>query len=360
MTMESFFETRDRLRKSLGRDALPRERALVVSADDTREMLNAALRANYPGKNTWVHVRDFHDDWLIYTLDQNDKYSTWKANYSHTKDGQVEIDWSSATEVQARTTFVEVPRARAFMHETDHSTILTAPAGLVREMANRKDPFLYLQGRFVGAEKANRNGALWTLEDLEVGEPTVKHGPVNWLHDDKKVVGAITDSELVLPENEREAASYGAPYADPFISANSAIWRFLYPQEAAVIEMAADQGSLWYSMECVSESVICSGENGCGAEMSYVDALLKTTKACEHVRERASERRFKNPIFLGAGIIVPPVRPGWADANATLMKESASLAERAFEQAGQPEVADQQWHQLCAQVMRFAETTSSH
>lgn len=353
--MDSHSATRSRL-ESAGFIRV-RERALVVSSDDTRELLNAALRANFPGKNTWVHVRDFHDDWVIYTLDQNDNYTTWRADYA-IKDGAVEIDWSSATEVQQRTTFVEVPRARAFMHETNHSTILTAPAGLVRELANRKAPFLHLQGRFVGAEKANRNGAVWTLEDLQVGEPTVKHGPVNWLHDDKKVIGAITGSELVIPEGEREAASYGAPYTDPFISANSVLWRFLYPQEAAVVEMAAERNSLWYSMECVSESVICSGENGCGAEMGYADALLKTAKACEHVRERASERRFKNPIFLGAGIIVPPVRPGWADANATLLKESASLAERAFEQAGQPEVGDSEWHAMCAQVMQFAEAAS--
>lgn len=251
-------------------------------------------------------------------------------------------------------TYVEVPRARAFMYETDHSTILTAPAGLIREASARQEPYIYLQGRFVGAERANRNGALWALEDLEFGEPSVKHGPVNWLHDERKVVGAITDSELVMPESEREAAAYGAPYADPFISANSVLWRFLYPQEAAVVEMASERKSLWYSMECVSESVVCSGDNGCGAEMSYADALLKTAQACEHVRERASERRFKNPIFLGGAIVVPPVRPGWADANASLMRTSAALAEKAYEQAGRPEMDDQDWHTLCAQVLDFA------
>lgn len=350
--MESFFETRDRLRKSLGRDALPRQRALVLSADETRDELNRVLRDTLP-QNTWSFVNDFHDSWVIYSVESNDKFTSYHATYGY-EDGQLKIDTGGATEVKQVTTYVQVPRARAFMHETDHSTILTAPAGLVREMSARQSPFLYLQGRFVGGEKANRNGALWTLEDLEVGEPTVKHGPVNWLHDDTKVIGAITSSELVNPSNEREAAAYGAPYPEPFISANSVVWRFLHPQETAVIEMASDQNSLWYSMECVSESVVCSGENGCGAEMSYADALLKTAKACEHVRERASDRRFKNPIFLGAGIIVPPVRPGWADSNATLMKESASLAERAFEQAGRPDMNDRQWHELCAQVMDFA------
>ena len=47
-------------------------------------------------------------------------------------------------------------------------------------------------------------------------------------------------------------------------------------------------------------------------------------------------------------------RPGWAEADATVLRAAASLAEKAFDQAGQPDVSASEWEQLVAMVLRFA------
>jgi hypothetical protein len=85
-----------------------------------------------------------------------------------------------------------------FLTEVAGRVILTAPAKTLSmaselpaelasrwEQASQGNPYMmWLQGRFVEAEKANRNGAYWSTEDLQFGEMSVKHGPLNWLHEE--------------------------------------------------------------------------------------------------------------------------------------------------------------------------------
>lgn len=245
--------------------------------------------------------------------------------------------------------------AKAFLTEVNGHTLLTAPANVFtreREKAMHANKhFLWMQGRFVGAEKANRNGAFWKTEDLELGELTVRHGPLNWLHEARHVIGTIADTQLVT---RQEAADRDLD--QPYIQAASAIWRWVYPDEAWVIEQASDANKLWYSMECISESVTCVGDGGCGATASYGDYLRVEGGTCKHMAERSATRHFKNPTFLGGAVIVPPVRPGWAEANAQVMRQAASLAEHAFEQAGKPDVAAAEWEQLMASVLSYGQT----
>lgn len=275
-------------------------------------------------------------------------------------------------------------------------TITTAAENLASEAAGSMAQrlFLRLRGRFVEAEKANGNGAFWSVGDLQVGLPTVSSGPLNWLHEEKKIVGSLTNASLVSPESdEREAArsfsaeerrklaSSGAAMSDgsfpiksaqdvknavrlahtpaqrrhvirraralgasglipdswgrekaaaevgTHIAADAVLWRWLYPQEARVVERAADERKLWYSMECVSPEVACVGNNGCGAKVPYLDALQRSGDACAHMRERSAARRFVDPVFQGGAIIVPPVTPGWASADLSVVREAASALE---------------------------------
>lgn len=248
-----------------------------------------------------------------------------------------------------------LPSVRAFLTEVNEKVLLTAPVTVAPrhfEKALTPNPhFLWVDGAFVGAEKANRNGAFWSTDDLESGKDTVQHGPVNWLHQDRRIIGAIADQKLIRPAAER-AAEGGRPY----IQTALAIWRWLFPDEATVIEQASDQQRLWLSMECVSRTIACVGENGCGEEFPYMDTIHKPHTVCQHIRERSSTRHFKDPTFLGTAIIVPPVRPGWAEAHATVMREAAALAPDAFEQAGKPDVPASEWEQIMAEVVEFAKT----
>jgi hypothetical protein len=143
-----------------------------------------------------------------------------------------------ATPVVSEGQRIEPPdTAKAFLTEVNGRTFITAPANVftTEQALHANEHFLWMQGRFVGAEKANRNGAFWSTEDLELGELTVRHGPLNWLHEAKHVVGTIADTRMVK-RDEQLAMDLDQPH----ISALSAIWKWIYPDEAWVIEQASE------------------------------------------------------------------------------------------------------------------------
>lgn len=212
---------------------------------------------------------------------------------------------------------VETSPERAFVVQGESGrTVISAP---LREIASQNKGFTYLRGRFVEADTPNRNGAMWTTDDLQMGEATVAGGPLNWLHDEEKIIGSLLDGKLVAG---REAAAAGV---GNHIISTAAVWRFLFPNETRIIEQAAADNKLWYSMECVSAEVACVGDSGCGAKFEY--AAYNAKETCSHLREGASVRRFVDPIFLGGAIIVPPVQPGWAKADVEIVRQAASLTE---------------------------------
>lgn len=258
-----------------------------------------------------------------------------------------------------------------FLTEIAGRVILTAPAThltlaseLPAELAERWEkastgnPYMmWLQGRFVEAEKANRNGAFWSTEDLQFGEMSVKHGPLNWLHEEQTVIGTIADNALIHPQAQSQAASMiSMPQPRPYMAAVSAVWKWVNPEKVAEIERAADMGKLYYSMECVAREMSCSSDEtheGCGKSFDYVTAMTQPNKVCEHIAARSSARRMVDPSFLGGAVIVPPVQPGWGSANVEVMRQqAAALAEQTHEAAG--DMGDSQWESLMAQVVRFA------
>lgn len=210
---------------------------------------------------------------------------------------------------------------RAFVLEGNGRTVITAP---VREVAMTNDTFTYISGRFVEADNANLNGAYWSSEDLQLGAGTVAGGPLNWLHDDRMIIGALLDGSFV----DRETADVEG--VGNHITSTAAVWRFLHPEKARTIEQAAKDGRAFYSMECISRTVMCldtPGRPGCGDSFSYGD--YNDGKTCAHLREKSSVRRFVDPIFQGGAAIVPPVLPGWSKAHVDVVRQAAAATERA-------------------------------
>lgn len=211
---------------------------------------------------------------------------------------------------------------RAFvLHSEAGRTIITAP---LREVAAVNQGFTYLRGRYVEADAPNQNGAMWTTEDLELGAPTVAGGPLNWLHQDTKIIGALTSASL---QPAREAAD-GEDAIGNHIVTDAVLWSFLFPNETRAVAHAAADGEAYYSMECLSRAVACVGDDGCGEQFDYIDYHAK--RACAHLNNRTGTRRFVDPYFLGGAVIVPPVKPGWSNADlAVLSKEDRMAAEAA-------------------------------
>lgn len=200
---------------------------------------------------------------------------------------------------------------RAFVtHAESGRTVITTP---VRELASLNPGFMSLTGRFVEADRPNRNNAYWTSGDLELGNATVAGGPLNWLHEETHIIGSLTSSRFTISDT---------PEIGNHIEADAVMWRYLFPSHAQVMEQASWDGSLFYSMECVSSSVECQD---CFERVSYSDYMHQ--HACAHLVERSAVRRFVDPIFLGGAVIVPPTNPGWA--NADLKITAAAEVERA-------------------------------
>lgn len=249
-------------------------------------------------------------------------------------EGRLETEASATTDVLASTIGEDrfgAGSAESFTIESDKGLFLTAPASVLggddqaewEKAATANPNFVYLAGRFVEADTPNRNNAFWSTPDLELAQTTVANGPLNWLHDEKHIIGTLTDSRMVY----REAADAVGNH----IQAMSAIWKFIYPRETEVIEKASANNTLWYSMECVAETVTCidgPGKPGCGDTFPYKTVQREPAKVCSHIREKSSIRRFNQPTFLGGAVIIPPVRPGWGKADATVMRQAAELTER--------------------------------
>lgn len=207
-------------------------------------------------------------------------------------------------------------------HEVKPGADLPREVAATWEKASKSNPFnVWVTGRYVEADRPNRNAAFWSTADLEIGQPSVTHGPINWNHSEKEIVGAIAASEMVMVDRQAAAASGVGNH----IVALGAIWGFIYPDRARLIQKASDGGKLWYSMECISESVQCLAGD-CGRQMAYGE-YMQVAPRCQHMRDGAP-RRFVNPTFGGGAMIVPPIRPGWANADARVMKQAAALAER--------------------------------
>lgn len=214
---------------------------------------------------------------------------------------------------------------RAFVHHAASGrTIITAPVSeTARQVAaSGNTGFLYLHGRFVEADNANDNGAYWSSEDLQLAQRSVAGGPLNWLHEETHIVGTLLDGRFV---DRQAAAEWGV---GAHIQSTAAMWRFLFPKESDIVEKAAADSNLYYSMECVSETVTCldrPGRPGCGEEFAYPDFLGR--RACAHLNQRQSAARFNQPLFLGGALIVPPVRPGWANADVDVVRQAAAVTE---------------------------------
>ncbi len=185
-----------------------------------------------------------------------------------------------------------------------------------RETAAGKRPYAKVRGRYVGAEKANQNGAFWSTGDLEFGQPSVVGGPVNLLHNENQIVGCITEAKMVTDD-----AKYG-----PHMTTESTLWKYLFPGIVEGITRESAANNLWYSMECVAEKVSCI--EGCGSEFDYMSFMRDKSSACSHLAG-GGVRRMINPTFLGVGLIFGGVKPGWKDANAEVLREAARQSEEA-------------------------------
>lgn len=267
------------------------------------------------------------------------------------------------------------PDEGSFFTEVEGRLLLTGHAGVVtsmtdypdREMAAEyekaagNDKLLHLTGKFVEADKPNVNGAFWTAEDLDYGERTPVHAPVNFLHRHRHIIGTFTDSKLLRPSAEAAAAGNGRPY----LGVNAVVWQEFFPYEARMIEMASNSKSLFWSMECQSRTVRCETSadgafQGCGAEYPFQQVFYRPESICAHLRGKSSQRHFIQPRYNAGAVILPPVKPGWRGASAEVKAQAELLAQHHYvEAASAGDLDDATVVALMQQLVEFGKSLSS-
>lgn len=199
----------------------------------------------------------------------------------------------------------------------------------------------WILGKYVEADRANSNKQFWSLGDLQMAQPTVDHAPLNILHRAQHIVGAFTNTEMIYPKNAEESAEENI--TRPYIEALAAYWKYYFPKELEIVEHAHNQGALFFSMECVSQSVTCAGEFGCGEEYAFVGP--RDDSYCAHLNARSSIVQLNKPHFLAGALIVPPAAPGWKGAN---IKEISEIYK------GQEEVLHSVYEQMKAELSHLS------
>lgn len=228
----------------------------------------------------------------------------------------MDLDLGAAWDVLQRLAPAETPVAeqpRVIAQREKARDYVSVPV----EMSAKNDGTFYvdLYGKLVASGEPNRNGALWTNDDLQWGVETLAGSPVNFAHEAWTVVGAI-----------RWAAFWEDSATSGHIEIYATLWNWLYPGVIATVREEWARGGAFLSMECVSEYVSCQE---CGRALTYEDSW-DPTKQCEHARTRSAAQRLVNPIFLGAALILPPTEPGWSGATVDWVQQRvAAYAERA-------------------------------
>jgi hypothetical protein len=211
----------------------------------------------------------------------------------------------------------------------------------------------WVLGKYVEANRENSNKQFWSLADLQIAQPTITHAPMNLLHDQRTPVGAFVATEMMFPVNDEMAA-----VQNPYVEALGVMWKYYFPREYQLIEAAHSSGSLYFSMECIADTITCAGENGCSSEFAYAGPISDTY--CAHLNRHESTKQLNKPHFLAGALIFPPTRPGWNGAEvhdlSALVKEHQVEAEMAYEgvKSDSPHLSPKEWEVLMAHIVAHA------
>lgn len=85
-----------------------RTRVDEATSNDTREALNAALRAAYGAEDVWLWPRDFDDTTVWFTREDADSSTIYQQGYTLADDGTAVLADGDPIEVRARTEYVPV------------------------------------------------------------------------------------------------------------------------------------------------------------------------------------------------------------------------------------------------------------
>lgn len=240
----------------------------------------------------------------------------------------------------ARATLLEDSRETASQWAADKITINPAHS--------------WVLGKFVEADRANNNNQYFAMDGLEFGKPTIDHAPMNINHSARNIVGAFVASELVFPTGEEQASD-----EHPYIESLGVFWRYYFQDEYKSVSKANAEGSLFYSMECVPEYVSTVGGEDDSVQYAYQGR--QSPSYPQELNSREVPMKLGNPHFVGGALIIPPVKPGWSNANTSVvagyMKDCWKEAELAYQSIATafPEEDPAKWEEIMRELIVLSE-----
>jgi len=147
----------------------------------------------------------------------------------------------------------------------------------------------WLEGRYVEAERANLNNAMWLSQELAIKSLTPMLMPVTVMHDPRTAVGTIADCKLFNEEGQSAR-----------IDTILAVWRHRFPQVWDDVAADIDRGQLMQSMECFTPWYTCSE---CSQQYIKLPQGAERASWCEHLRTNSGRRILGDVCFTGTGLI---------------------------------------------------------
>lgn len=242
--------------------------------------------------------------------------------------------------------------------------------GIVKAWAERhvwRDPDLkWVIGNYIEADRQNSNGHYFPLPDIPAGIETLRGKALNMLHRERYVVGHYVGAQLldengvemsaedvVERVNNPEDPSTVQGVSRPTVEAVAAFYWNRFPEEYEDIQRAHSMGSLYFSMEAIPKEVSCLT---CDKRAPFVG--LSSDTYCSHMNGPVGPKRIHEPRFLGGAIIIPPVKPGWSQAEIKtiarqMMEEDENSIEELYAgfQASSPHLDAETWEALMMQVV---------
>ena len=114
-----------------------RTRVDEATSNDTREALNAALRAAYGAEDVWLWLRDFDDTTAWFTREDADSSAIYQQAYALADNGTAVLADGDPIEVRARTEYVPVTAATE-----SGPTNVPAPAGQPITQESKEDTIM--------------------------------------------------------------------------------------------------------------------------------------------------------------------------------------------------------------------------
>lgn len=175
----------------------------------------------------------------------------------------------------------------------------------------KHDPDLGVMESILVSTNMNRNDDVFLRDEVWAAKATPVHKPVNWNHDNTRIIGHMFES-IAVDKTGKEINSDDIPDFDFDILAKSFIYKGALPDDASKLLDGFSEGEHFVSMECwftdydylVGHKVVARNEN-----TAFLDECLKVKGGSGKYGDERVGRVLRNIIFGGVGVVKNPANP---------------------------------------------------